>query len=244
MRIFRETRVITGQRPSVDLRLLAIAVDRWAPPCHLSRRAATGFGKLGRRNRSCQTYRMTEGPEGDVIAAISAELTSCRKRGIERPDLRTHNQAPVPTPQLQRLANEYLMAKGRQVRSRIAQIKHLLHDAVSAFADEDQADAKLVRALFFGDSQHKVTKSAGELLDTARRQSGFGSNEARFRQARHDAFDNFAEFIPRFVADADQGNETEAVAEATAEAASYGNESLGVVSQGLAIDFVLLPRDG
>ena len=169
---------------------------------------------------------MTERPEGDVIAAISAELTSCRKRGIERLDLRTHNQAPVPTPQLQRLANEYLTATGRRVQGRTAQIKHLLHDAVSAFADEDEADAKLVGALFFGDSQHKVTKSAGELLDTARRQFGFGSNEARFRQARHDAFDSFAEFIPRFVADANQGNETEAVAEATAEAASYGNESV------------------
>ena len=226
MRMFRETRVITGQRSSADPRRLATALDRWAPPRNSSRRAAIGFGEPGRRNRSCQTYRMTEGPEGDVIAAISAELTSCRKRGIERLDLRTHNQAPVPAPQLQRLANEYLMATGRRVQGRIAQIKLLLHDAVRAFADEDEADAKLVRALFFGDSQHKVTKSAGELLDTARRQSGFGGNEARFRQTRHDAFHNLAEFIPRFVASANQGSQTEAVAETTAEATSYGNEGV------------------
>jgi hypothetical protein len=167
---------------------------------------------------------MTKGPEGDVVARISAELTSCRKRGIERLDLSTHNQAPVPTPQLQRLANEYLTATGRRVQGRIPQIKYLLHDAIKAFADEDEADAKLVKALFFGDSQNKVTKSAGELLDTARRQSGFG-NEARFRQARHDAFDNFAEFIPRLVASAQPGNEAGAVMDTITDSASYGNDS-------------------
>jgi hypothetical protein len=87
---------------------------------------------------------------------------------------------------LQRLADEYLTATGRRVQGRTAQVKYLLRDAISAFAGEDEVDAKLVKDLFFGDSQHKVTKSAGELLDTARRQSEFGSNEARFRQARHD----------------------------------------------------------
>ena len=168
---------------------------------------------------------MTEGPEGDVAAAISAELTSCRKRGIERLDLRTHNQAPVPTPQLQRLASEYLTAAGCRVQGRTAQIKYLLRDAISAFADEDEVDAKLVKDLFFGDSQHKVTKSAGELLDTSRRQSEFGSNEARFRQARHNAFDNFAGFIPRFVASARPANEAEAVVETSIEGSPYGNDS-------------------
>ena len=177
-------------------------------------------------HRSCQTYRMTEGPEGDVVAAISAELTSCRKRGIERLDLRTHNQAPVPTPQLQRLASEYLTATGRHVQGRTAQIKYLLRDAISAFADEDEVDAKLVKDLFFGDSQHKVTKSAGELLDTARRQSEFGSSEARFRQARHNAFDNFAGFIPRFVASARPANKAEAAAETATEGTPYGNDSV------------------
>jgi hypothetical protein len=166
---------------------------------------------------------MTEGSEGHVVADISAELTSCRKRGIERLDLRTHNQAPVSAPELERLASEYLTATGRRVQGRIPQIKYLLRDAIGAFADEDEADAKLVKALFFGDSQSKVTKSAGELLDIARRQSGFG-NEARFRQARHDAFDHFAEFIPRFVASARPGNEAEAVAETGTEGAPYNND--------------------
>jgi NUDIX domain len=215
--------VITGQRSSAGLRL-PIALDRWAPPRCSARQSAARFGEPAGRRWSCQTYRMTEGPEGDV-AAISAELTSCRKRGIERLDLRTHNQAPVPTPQLQRLAGEYLMATGRRVPGRIAQIKYLLRDAISAFADEDEAYAKLVKALLFGDSQHKVTKSAGELLDTARRQSEFGSSEARFRQARHAAFDSFAEFVPRFVASVQPGNAAEAITETVAEGASYGNDS-------------------
>ncbi len=166
---------------------------------------------------------MTEGPEDDVVRRISAELTSCRKRGIERLDLRTHNQAPVPAPQLERLASEYLTATGRHVQGRIPQIKYLLRDAISAFTDEDEADAKLVKALFFGDSQNKVTKSAGELLDTARRQSGF-SNEARFRQARHDAFDHFAEFIPRFVASAQPASQAEEVTETVTDGASYSND--------------------
>lgn len=169
---------------------------------------------------------MTEGADGHVVVDISVELTNCRKRGIERLDLRTHNQAPVPAPQLERLASEYLTATGRRVQGRIAQIKYMLRDAISAFAVEDEEDAKLVTALFFGDSQNKVTKSAGELLDIARRQSGFGSNEARFRQARHDAFDNFAEFIPRFVADAQQASVAEAVVETITEGASYSTDTV------------------
>jgi hypothetical protein len=164
---------------------------------------------------------MTEGPEGDVVARISAELASCRKRGIERIDVHTHNQAPVPTSQLERLASEYLTATGRRVQGRIAQIKYLLRDAIGAF--EDEADAVLVKALFFGDSQNKVTKSAGELLDIARSKSGF-SNEARFRQARHDAFDNFAEFIPRFVANAQAGNDPGTMVETITDGALYSND--------------------
>ena len=213
--------MITGQRSSVDLR----------PP---------GYGRIGceRPSRSilrspkyglrwpCQTYRMTEGPEGDAVAAISAELTSCRKRGIERLDLRTHNQAPVPTPQLQQLAGEYLAVTGHRAQGRTAQVKYLLRDATNAFAGEDEADAKLVKDLFFGDSQHKVTKSAGELLDTARKQSEYGSNETRFRQARHDAFDNFAGFIPRFVASARPANVAEAAEETSIEGSPYGNNSV------------------
>ena len=159
---------------------------------------------------------MTVGSDGDQAAAISQELASCRKRGIERIDVKSHNQTPVPTPELQRLADEYLLTLGRSVNGRIAQIKYLLHDTLSAFALESEPEAKLITALFFGDSQHYVTKSAGELLDTARRQYDFGS-ELRFRQAWHNAFDSFAEFLLRFVVGASPAAGAEAPAEATAE---------------------------
>src|SRR5207245_160388 len=105
------------------------------------------------------------------------------------------------------------------------QIKYLLHDALRAFASESEPDAKLITALFFGDSQHYVTKSAGELLDTARRQYDFGS-ELRFRQAWHNAFDNFAGFLPRFVASAPQAAGTETPAEAAGEGVPYNHDSV------------------
>jgi hypothetical protein len=149
---------------------------------------------------------MTESPGGSVPEVLSLELTACRQRGIERLDVRTHNQSPVPRPVLQQLADEYLAVTGGHATSRIAQLKYLLRDAIRAFERENEADAQLVAALFFGDSQNRVTKSAGELLDLARRKSGFDS-EVRFRQARHDAFDNFAYFLPRFVAAARQAGE-------------------------------------
>ena len=104
--------VITGQRSPADLRLLPAARKRQAPLGGPSQATAIGFRMPGPRDRTCQTYRMTDGPASDIVAAISAELTACRKRGIERLELRTHNQAPVPTPQLQRLASEYVTATG------------------------------------------------------------------------------------------------------------------------------------
>jgi hypothetical protein len=164
---------------------------------------------------------MTEGPDADLATVVSAELAACRKRGIDRIDVKSHNQVPVPTPELQRLANEYLLAIGRNVKGRVAQIKYLLRDALTVFAAESEPDAELITALFYGDSQHHVTKSAGELLDTARRHYHFDS-ELRFRQAWQNAFHSFAEFLIRFVADVPQSG-TEAPFEA-ADGIAYNHE--------------------
>ena len=168
---------------------------------------------------------MTVGSDGALAAAISAELTACRKRGIERIDVHSHNQDPVPTPGLQRLAGEYLLAAGSSVKGRIAQIKYLLRDALRAFAAESEPDAQLIEALFFGDSQHHVTKSAGELLDTARRQYHFDS-ELRFRQAWHNAFNSFADFLLRFVDSGTPADESEVPAESVADGVSYNHDSV------------------
>jgi hypothetical protein len=166
---------------------------------------------------------MTEGPDGNPATVVSAELAACRKRGIDRIDVRSHNQVPVPAPELQRLADEYLLAIGRSVKGRVAQIKYLLRDALTVFAAESEPDAELITALFFGDSQHHVTKSAGELLDTARRRYRFDS-ELRFRQAWQNAFHSFAEFLLRFVVSVPRSAGTEAPLEVAADGMPYNHE--------------------
>jgi len=172
-------------------------------------RRPNGFGKhrncfsptlAGSRWRpSCQNWRMAERPESDPAKVLSEELGACRKRGIERLDVNSHNQQPLEVPELERLAAQYATATRSPVHGRIQQLKYLLRDAVAAFKGENETDAKLVSGLFFGDSLHRVTMSAGELLDIAQRQSGY-DNPVRFRLVRHAAFDSFAEFLLRFVA--------------------------------------------
>ena len=115
---------------------------------------------------------MAESPGSDLASVLSEELAACRKRGIERLDVSSHNQQPVPLPALEKLATQYATATRGPLHSRIGQLKYLLRDAVTAFLAEDETDAQLVSALFFGDSLNRVTKSAGELLDVAQRQFG------------------------------------------------------------------------
>jgi hypothetical protein len=141
---------------------------------------------------------MAKPPGSDLAVALSKELAACRKRGIERIDVSSHNQQRLLLPELEQLAAKYAASKRSPVYSRIPQLKYLLRDAVTAFRQEDETDADLVSALFFGDSLHQVTKSAGELLDIAQRRFKY-SSAVRFRETRRAAFDRFAEFLPRFV---------------------------------------------
>lgn len=172
---------------------------------------------------------MTGGPDVSLTVAIADELTACRQRGIERLDVGSHNQTPVQAPELGRLASEYVTIKPVRAVTRIHQLKYLFRDAIEAFAAENEADAQLVGDLFFGDSQNRVTKSAGELLDLARKKSGY--SEALFRRARHDAFASFASFIVVFVDDARRRSQ-----DSNAGSAPTGNVSvlpeLGVNSSG------------
>jgi hypothetical protein len=142
---------------------------------------------------------MSEPSARNLTEQLSLELAAARKRGIERLDISSHNQQPLELPGLGELAAKYAAATRSRLHGRIPQLKYLLRDAIDSFSEEDATDAQLVRALFFGDSLHRVTKSAGELLDIAQRESGY-TTALRFRLVRHAAFDRFAEFLPRFVA--------------------------------------------
>jgi hypothetical protein len=153
---------------------------------------------------------MSEPSARNLTGQLSDELAAARNRGIERLDISSHNQQPLEIPGLDELAALYTEATRSRLHGRIPQLKYLLRDALASFGEENETDAQLVRALFFGDSLHRVTKSAGELLDTAQKESGYTS-AVRFRHARYAAFERFAEFLPRFVAD------TGAVAGAEAE---------------------------
>jgi hypothetical protein len=164
---------------------------------------------------------MADESDDGLSAALREELAACRQRGIERLDVSSHNQVPVKAPVLERLATEYFSTRQIHTHGRVSQLKYLLRDAIKSFAAEDEADALLVRDLFFGDSLDRVTKSAGELLDIARKASGY-TNEALFRQARQGAFANFASFLIGFVEAVKRGNsETE-----NANAGMAGNVSV------------------
>src|ERR1700761_2147752 len=173
---------------------------------------------------------MAESPGSDLASVLSEELAACRKRGIERLDVSSHNQQPVPLPALEKLATQYATATRGPLHSRIGQLKYLLRDAVTAFLAEDETDAQLVSALFFGDSLNRVTKSAGELLDVAQRQFGY-TNAVRFRHTRRAAFERFAEFLPLFVTGGSPMNAAEDVPARTASLPDDGVPLVGGSSE-------------
>jgi hypothetical protein len=140
----------------------------------------------------------------DPTAVLADELAACRLRGIERLDVRSGTQRPLRVPTLEGLAAQYAASKRSSLNGRVPRIRNLLRDAITAYRREDEINATLISALFFGDSSGRVTKSAGELLDIAERESGYTST-IRFRQARRTALNSFAEFLQLFVADIDTG---------------------------------------
>lgn len=150
---------------------------------------------------SWQTRWMVSKPDDDFAEAIAKELAACRRRGVERLDVSTHNQNVVRTPILQRLANEYVMTTQFNAHGRAAQLKLLLRDAIKVFTLENEADAQLVRDLFFGESPNRVTKSPGDLLDLARRKTEYPT-DSLFKHGRLTAFTEFAQFLPGFVRNA------------------------------------------
>jgi hypothetical protein len=158
----------------------------------------------------------TDRDSTDLVRQLADELADCRQRGIERLDLRTHNQVPVNVPGLERLAREYAARRQLSAIGRGGQIKRLIWDALVAMRGHNGVDAELVRALFFGDGAMgpgrdpsapatdgglaipTVTQSAGELLDQAQARSGL--TDSRFRERRAAAAASFAAFVVQFCA--------------------------------------------
>jgi hypothetical protein len=163
---------------------------RW-PPDHAGARSVRD---------SCQTCRVSENEPARALAQrLAHELGECRQRGLERLDVDTHNQHPVGLIELQRLASEYAQATQSALRGRIPQIKKLLRDCLNGIERDDPDDARLIRDLLFGDDEHTISASAGELLDRAKQKYRY-FNEARFRAQRNAAFLTLAGYIPDFVA--------------------------------------------
>lgn len=135
-------------------------------------------------------------------SGLAAELADCRQRGIEGLDRDSHNQHPVPAAHLERLAQVYSSVTGIVLYGRIQQIKYLLRRALESYSQNgNEGDARLISDLFFGDAVDSVRRSAGELLDLARRK--WGDTESRFRERRVAAFRAFAAFLIQFVAAAE-----------------------------------------
>jgi hypothetical protein len=146
-------------------------------------------------------------PELDdgLAEAIAGELAVCRRRGIERLDVSSHNQDPLKIPLLQGLASDYVAAKMFHIHGRVQQIKFLFRNAIEAFTVESEGDALLVSDLFFGDSPDRVTRNAGELQDLAQRKADYRTDLV-FRHAKRTAFAEFARFLPHFVEESKRGN--------------------------------------
>lgn len=135
--------------------------------------------------------------EADRFERIARELADCRARGIERIDIRSHNQTPVVAFELERLADGYASARGMPRQGRVAQIKGLLREALASLEDSDPDNAGLIRALFFGSEVGRVSKSSSDLLNAAQRVYG-ESSASRFREIRRTAFRSFAGFLIDF----------------------------------------------
>ena len=143
--------------------------------------------------------------EPSVLAGqLTGELTHCRQRGLERLDQQTGKQSPVSAPVLQWLAHRYLAATNAVAHSRVEQIKSLLRGTIADLEGKGhEADARLVRDLFFGDATNTIQLTAGELLTRAKQNSGEVS-EVRFREQRMSALRAFASSLLQFVDDVEQ----------------------------------------
>lgn len=134
--------------------------------------------------------------EENLAAALVAELTRARQRGLDGLDRAGHGQQPVVAPILERLARHY--AGGGRQTDRIPLIRKLLRDALFAWeADGHRDEARWVADLFFAtDGGSPGRRSPGELLAAAQGHL----NDDALRRKRQEHFQRFATYLIAFVA--------------------------------------------
>lgn len=135
---------------------------------------------------------------GDSVA-LSEELTTARRRGLDALDVATAQQNRVELPQLELLAATYATATDVGPLARIEAIPLLLRAALDAYEQAGNRDyAALVARLFFDDDGSPGRKRPGRLLEEARQASGL--TEDAFDDRRRTIFRDFATFLQSFVA--------------------------------------------
>jgi hypothetical protein len=178
---------------------------------------------------ACQTWEVFPRNDAPLDVRIARELADCRVRGLDRLDISTRNQQPVPAAELERLAIAYVAAQPVPTRGRIPQIKLLLRAAAAELMKSNEPDADLISDLFFGDDSATSRRYPTELLKRARERYGEPSQD-RFREIRNVVFRSFAQFLIEFVgAASQQAPRPEAPSQQT-EAAPVANEPIGTAS--------------
>lgn len=168
--------------------------------CACSCRYGLTFPRRPFAHRSCQTWGVPSPVDADRAEKLAHELTACRQRGIERIDQDKKPLKRVVLPELERLADRYAAARQEEQQGRIVKMKGLLRDALESFqrSDPDNSDkVRLIRALFFGSETGPIRKSAGELLDAARRDYS-NLTQSRFDEMRSQALHDFSAFLIGF----------------------------------------------
>lgn len=136
-----------------------------------------------------------------VLAQVIAkeELPRIRQRGVDDLDLTAHNRKPVSCERVEQLARVHSEKKGTSANSKPVLVRSLIDDALSAYAEQNEASATFIRELFFNSEDTTVPANPGKLLDDARKKSGLADNPQKFDRIRRKEFAKFSEFLADYV---------------------------------------------
>ncbi|MEV5532223.1 hypothetical protein [Streptomyces prunicolor] len=136
-----------------------------------------------------------------VKLIATEELPRIRQRGITDLDLTAHNRKPVSCKGVEQLARLHCETKGLDITSRPPLVRNLIDDALTAYAEQNEAAARFIRELFFDPDDTAMPRSPGDLLITAREKAGMDDDPQKFDRLRRKEFAKFSEFLADFVVD-------------------------------------------